>query len=136
MKDSKIPVHCIIEFSDNASSQYKSKIPCDILSKSDVPIMRNFFGEKHGKSTADGVIGRNNQFLSLSVRNGNVLSNAEELAEFCTKQLTKKPTGTCQHYRQHFLYTGHINRSEESAAETAKDMRKIHSVRSTGINGL
>ena len=136
LKDSKIPVHCIIKFSDNANLQYKSKIPFDILSKSDVPIMRNFFGEKHGKSTADGVIGRNNQFLSLAVRNCHVLGNAEELAEFCTKQLTKKPTGTCQHYRQHFFYTEHISRSEESAAETTKDTRKIHSVRSTGINGI
>ena len=38
LKDSKIPIHCIIEFSDNASSQYKSKIPFDILSKSDVAL--------------------------------------------------------------------------------------------------
>ena len=91
---------------------------------------------KHGKSTGDGVIGRNNQFLSLAVRNGNVLSNAEELAEFCTNQLTKKPRATCQHYRQGFFYTEHINRSEESAAETTKDKRKIHSVRSTGIDGI
>ena len=40
--------------------------------------MVNIFGEKHGKSTAVGVIDRNNQFLSLAVRN--VFSNAEELA--------------------------------------------------------
>ena len=117
LKDSKIPVHCIIEFLDNASLQYKSKIPFDTLSKSDVPIMRNFFGEKHGKSTADGVIGRNNQFLSLAVRNGNVLSNAEELAEFCTNQLTKKPKGACQHYRQDFFCREHSDLAEYCTVE-------------------
>ena len=50
LKDSKIPIHCIFEFSDNASSQYKSKIPFDILSKSNVLNMRNFFGENMGRA--------------------------------------------------------------------------------------
>ena len=117
MKDSKIPIHCIIKFSDNASWQYKSKIPFDTLSKSDVPIMRNFLGEKHGKSTADGVIGRNNQFLSLAVRNGNVLSNAEELAESFTNQLIKKLKGACQQYRQHFFYTEYSDLAEYCTIE-------------------
>ena len=120
-----------MNFSYNASSQYKSKIQFDTLSKSDVPIMRSFLGEKHGKSTADGVISRHNQFLSLAVRNqflslavrnSNVLSNAEELAEFCTNQLTKKLKGACQHFWQDFFYTEHSDLAEYCTRELTNNL--------------
>ena len=58
LKANNLMIECIYEF--NCPSQYKSKIPFRILSKSSIPIMRNYFCKKHGKSTADGLIGRTN----------------------------------------------------------------------------
>ena len=73
LKAKNIMIKCIYQFSDNYPSQYKSKIPFRILSKSKIPMMRNYFCEKHGKSAVDGLIGRLSQFLYTTV----VTNNAE-----------------------------------------------------------
>ena len=67
LKSKNITLKCIYECSDNCPSQYKSRIPFRSFSKSTIPIMHNYFCEKHGKSAADGLIGRTNQFLYTAV---------------------------------------------------------------------
>ena len=52
---SKIPAKVLLESSNNCSGQYKSYGPFDALSRSRIPVMQNFFGEKHSKSAVDGV---------------------------------------------------------------------------------
>ena len=67
LKLKNIILKSIYDYSDNCPSQYKSRIPFRILSKSTIPIMRNYFCEKHGKSAADGLIGSTSQFLYRAV---------------------------------------------------------------------
>ena len=47
----------IIQFCDNCAGQYKSKGPFQFVSESEIPILRMFFGARHGKGPADGVVG-------------------------------------------------------------------------------
>ena len=49
MKVKNITIKCIYEFSDNCPSQYKSKNPFRILSKSKILIMRNYFCKNMGR---------------------------------------------------------------------------------------
>ena len=47
-----------IQFCDNCAGQYKSKCPFQFISASGIPTLRMFFGARHGKGPADGVVGR------------------------------------------------------------------------------
>ena len=96
LKAKNIMIKCIYEFLDNCLSQYKSKIPFRILSKSGIPIMRNYFCTKHGKSTADGLIGRTSQFLYTAV----VTKNADyQMQRGC--MISAKVTGKKSHSLVH-----------------------------------
>ena len=68
LKAQNVDIKCIYEFSDNCSLQYKSKAPFKKLSCSDIPIIHNFFCEKHGKCVADGAVGRTNQFVHYEIK--------------------------------------------------------------------
>ena len=57
LKEKKVPIDRIIMWSDNAGPQYKSCKVFDTLSKMKIPVLRNYFGAKHGKSEADSAIG-------------------------------------------------------------------------------
>ena len=107
LKSKQVKMKCIYEYSDNCPAQYKSKVPFRILSKSTIPIMRNYFYEKHGKSVADGLIGRLSQFFYTAVcMDGEELSDAEALYKFCKENWKEKRLiGACQHYEQNFFLT-------------------------------
>ena len=119
-------------------AQYKSKIPLRILSKSTIPIMRNYFCEKHGKSVADGLIGRLSQFLYTAVcMDGKELGDAEALYKFCKENWKEKRLiGAFQHYEQNFSLTKNIQRPKDLTANTQQGTRQIHSIRSVGVEGV
>ena len=48
----------IIQFCDNCTEQYKSKGPFQFIYESGIPTVHMFFGARHGKGSADGVVGR------------------------------------------------------------------------------
>ena len=92
LKAKNIVIKFIYDFLDNCPSQYISKIPFRILSKSSIPIMRDYFCEKHGKSAADGLIGRRSQFLYTAVVTKNAdLPDAEGLYDFSKSNWKEKP---------------------------------------------
>ena len=129
---------CIYEFWDNCSGQYKSKASFKILSESEIPIMRNFFCEKHGKSVGDGTVGRTNQFVHCAITTKNeVIPNAHALDDFFKSQLEiEPPVGACNHYQQHFFFIESIDRSTIVEANTLQDTGKVHSIWSVGIPGV
>ena len=100
LKSKQVKMNCIYEYSDNCLAQYKSKTPFRILSKSTLPILRNFFCKKHGKSIADGLIGRLSQFIYTAIcRDGEELPDAEALYKFCKENWKEKRLiGACHHY--------------------------------------
>ena len=91
LKAKNIMIKYIYEWSDNCAAQYKSRIPFRILSKSNIPIMQNYFCEKHSKSAADGLIGRTSQFLYTAVcTNKADIPDAEALYNFCRENWKEK----------------------------------------------
>ena len=46
-----------IQFCDNCSGQCKSKGPFELITQSEIPVLRCYFGSHHGKGPADGAIG-------------------------------------------------------------------------------
>ena len=134
-----IPVNVIFQWSDNCSNQYKSKYAnFDILSTSVTPKMRNYYGEKHGKSAADGIIGRLKMKIDQEIRSGIVtLDTTDDLYNYCINKLETQPTVGCQHYRRHYILIEEIPRPKRTAEPNrVMDTLKIHSVRSTGIPGV
>ena len=106
LKSKNITLKCIYEYSDNCASQYKSRILFRILSKSTIPIMHNYFCEKHGKSAADGLIGWTSQFLYTAVSaKKEDLPDAASLYRFCKQHWEKNEIGACKHYERNFFLT-------------------------------
>ena len=133
-----IPVNVIFQWSDNCSNEYKSKYAFDILSKSVTPKMRNYYGEKHGKSATDGIIGRLKMKIDQEIRSGTVtLDTTDDLYNYCINKLETQLTVGCQHYRRHYILIKEIPRPQRTVEPSrVMDTLKIHSVRSTGIPGV
>ena len=53
LKSKKVPIVEILEWTDNAPTQYKSKNCFQRMSLMQKPITHNFFGKKHGKGPSD-----------------------------------------------------------------------------------
>ena len=53
LENSGIVIHKIIEFTDQAPSQYKNKTAFHYLQERRFPIVKNFFSVRHGKSSCD-----------------------------------------------------------------------------------
>ena len=66
----RVSIRKIIEFTDQAPSQYKNKTAFRYMSQSKIPIMKNFFGIRHGKNSCDACTGRVKQGVSRLVHSG------------------------------------------------------------------
>ena len=58
LKQNNINIHKIIKFMDQSTSQYKNKTAFNYLANCDIPIQKNYFGVRHGKSSCDAYTGR------------------------------------------------------------------------------
>ena len=58
LKSNNVDIRKIIEFTDQAPSQYKNKAVFNYLANSKLPTQRNYFGTRHGKSSCDACTGR------------------------------------------------------------------------------
>ena len=133
----KVPVKRIFEWSDNCTGQYKSRFSFSQIAMSKIPRQRNFYGENHGKSAADGIIGRLKMHLDVEIKIGNVIDNPESLYNHCIKKLATEKVSGCQHYRTNFIYCPEIIRPERSEdVKPVKQIKKQHCVRTTGKIGL
>ena len=70
LKQNNVNIHKIIEFMDQAPSQYKNKTPFNYLADCDIPIQKNYFGVRHGKSLCDACTGRVKQGVTALVKSG------------------------------------------------------------------
>ena len=133
-----ISMTAIFQWSDNCINQYKSKYTFDILSESVTPKMWNYYGEKHGKSAADRIIGRLKMKIDQEIRSGTVtLDTTDELYNYCVNKLETQPTVGCQHYRRHYILIKEIlDQKRQSNHPLLQKSLKIHSVRPTGIPGV
>ena len=63
-----IPLDLVIQFCDNCASQYKSRRPFVEIARCALQLIRIYFGEKHGKSYADGLFGRLKSWMSYKIK--------------------------------------------------------------------
>ena len=99
--------------------------------------MRNFYGECHGKSAADGIIGRLKMDISTAVKIGTLIEDPEKLYNYCKKELQTPLEKGCQHFRKDFLYFPEIFRPDiEEEVDTVEFITKQHCIRTTGKKGV
>ena len=66
LKKCKVPICKIVQFTDQAPSQYKNKSAFKYAALCDIPTMLNFFSVRHGKGPCDACAGRvKQQVVSL-----------------------------------------------------------------------
>ena len=68
LKKNNVDIHKIIEFTDQAPSHYKNKTAFHNLCNSKIPIQKNFFGVRHGKSSCNSCTGRVKQGVTRLVQ--------------------------------------------------------------------
>ena len=125
----------IIQFCDNCVGQYESKGPFQLISESNFPTVWLFFGARHRKGPADGVVGRIKAAARRAVKSRKaIIGNAEEFTNFCKEKFEKKtfkPEGE-QHFIQEFFYVTNINRHKKIEAVTTAHTKSFFSICSTG----
>ena len=135
------PVEKLYIFSDNCANQYKSKLPFELLQFFGIPAEHHYFGAGHGKSAADGFVGRLKKMIEDAIRSGKAhIQDALDLALWCKKAAISKlkitPEETdCIHYQREFEYVKEVDRTYIGNAMTIKGTMKIHSVKTTGVQG-
>ena len=97
LKDNNVNIRKIIEFTDQAPSQYKNKTAFTYLANSHIPTQRNYFGVRHGKSSFDACTGREKQA---------VVNSAKTFYKTCIEHLQKamEKLDKCQHYMLTFEF--------------------------------
>ena len=101
LKDNNVNIHKIIEFTDQAPSQYKNKTAFNYLANCDIPIQKNYFGVRHGKSSHDVCTERVKQGVTSLVKSGQAVVNSAETFYNTYVEHLQKPMETsdkCQHY--------------------------------------
>ena len=133
LKDNKVPIRKIIEFTDQAPSQYKNKTTFNYLTKRTIPVLKNYFGVRHGKSSCDACTGRVKQGVTRLVQTEEVVVNsAKSFYDTCIKYLQKPKTHDCQHHVLTFEYHNKLkHRPNTLNLSTIPDTRKFHSIGNT-----
>ena len=131
-----VPMEHVIQFSDNCSSQYKSRRPFAELARSKLNITRVYFGERHGKSQCDGFFGRLKKFVTTQVKTRNAeISTPEQFFRLCKEKYEKAPIpGQCLHYRVVFQYLkpAQMRRHQDCDLQHAiEGTRQVYSVKNT-----
>ena len=146
LKELGVEIKDIHRWSDNCGKQFKSKGPFKRCALSKIPITLSFYGERHGKSLADGSGGRTKLAIQRA-RDGRskVFQNAADLLNFCREELQspqsdfdKLRDGMCgSHFsKSHFLRSFHLIEKHDFSLDVPKTgvqgTTRFHSVRSTG----
>ena len=127
----------IIQFCDNCAGQCESKGLFQFISDAGIPTLRMFFGARHGKGPADGVVGRIKGAAKKAVKSHQVIiQNAMDFWKFCTDKYSyknyDKDSAKPQYFIEKLFFVTDIEREEEIVAVTAPNIRSFYSIRSTG----
>ena len=119
-KRKKVEICKIVEFMDQASSQYnlwirnlqyKNKTAFRYLGQSKIPTIRNLYGVRPGKGPCDNCMGRVRQGITRLVKSGTEVVNlAVSFYEIAKKFLVTDPVSfdKCQHFLQIFHFTNKL----------------------------
>ena len=136
LADQGIPLDLIIQFCDNCAAQYKSRRPFVELAKCPLDVIRVYFGEKHGKSHADGLFGRLKAWMSYQIKSRKfVVKDAQDFLRYCKEfYQTPRLDDCCQHYQVEFQFIrpSDIRRHQDADLDEAvHGTHDLYSVRNT-----
>ena len=137
LKKHQVEIRKIIEFTDQAPSQYKNKSAFRYLSQEPIPTQRNFFGVRHGKGPCDACAGRVKSRLGNLVKTETcIITNAKTCFEAIQEHMeTPWPSNNeCCHYMLTVNYTPKLGiRPDTKKWKGVKDSRDhLHSITNTG----
>ena len=136
LKQNNVNIHKIIKFTDQAPSQYKNKTAFNYLADCDIPIQKNYFGVRHGKSSCDACTGRVKQGVTALVKSGQaVVDSAHTFYSTCVEHLQKpmETSNKCQHYMLTFeLHEKLCKRPSTLKWPAIPETRKLHQIGNTG----
>ena len=105
----------ILEWTDNAPTQYKNRNSFQRMSLMAKPITRNYFGEKHGKGPSDRAGACFKTYISKIVKSKkSTLTTIEELARYCT-----------DNYERQVECPGHCEDEKSPKTDKIHNLRKI-----------
>ena len=148
LEEKGIDVKEIIEFTDHASSQHKSRFSFFNLSSMPIPTTRHYFGVKHRKGPSDRAGANYKKFIKQTVLTGKLFENCVEVAEYSvTKYLQQKIThGNKMRNRDvyaHTLKKSFYHPEIFDHKEKPPKLRRLvgcrdnmHAVRNTGVPGV
>ena len=141
LKQKGVEIKEIIQFSDHAASQYKSKTVFYKLSKYDIPVTNHFFAVRHGKGPANRAGGNFKVFILNTIKIGTVhLSTLEEIAEYCSLKFDKQVACIAEKIshslKKVFLHKEITRDKTLPKLKRVIDTRKLHSIRNTGHEGV
>ena len=76
LQKNNIAVHKIIQFTDQAPSQYKNKTAFHYLAENTIPTQCHFFGVRRGKGPCDAHTGRVKRAITRLVKNETEVVNS------------------------------------------------------------
>ena len=134
-----VDIRKMIEFMDQAPSQYKNKSAFRYLCQEKIPTIRNFFGVRHGKGPCDACAGRIKGCLATLVKTEECIINTPmSCFEACKNNFeTVWPErNECCHYMLTFNYTSKMSKRPDTTKwKGVKDTREhMHSIMNTRKN--
>ena len=130
----------LIKFTDQAPSQYKNKMVFNHLANTKIPVQKNYFGVRHGKSSCDACTGRVKQGVSRLVKSEQeVVNSAQSFYDACAEHLQISPAedDKCQHYMITFHFQKQIGKRPKTDNFVAiPETHKLHQIGNTGGNVL
>ena len=133
LKQNKVPIHKIIEFTDQAPSQYKNKTAFNYLTKRIVPLLKKNFGVHRGKGSCDACTGRVKQGVTRLVQTeAEVVNSVKSFYDDCVKHLQKPLLQECQHHVLAFEFHNKLKSGPDTKTWPAiPETRKFHSIGNT-----
>ena len=90
LKKKDVTINEIIEFTDHASSQYKSRFTFYYMTLLDVPCTCHYFSVKHSKGPSDRTGANFKCKIRSAVRAGKILFSADAIAEYCMENFDRQ----------------------------------------------
>ena len=135
LQNNDVNIHKIIEFMDQAPSQYKNKTAFNYLANSQIPTQKNYFAVRHGKSSCHACSGRVKQGVTRLVKNGQAVINSAETFYDTGVEHLEKPMETsdkCQHYMLTFeLHRKVCKRPSTLKWPSIPETHKLHQIGNT-----
>ena len=132
LRSNHVNICKIIKFTDQAPSQCKNKTAFNHLANTKIPVQKNSFGVRHGKSSCDACTGRVKQGVSRLVKSEQeVVNSAQSFYEACVEHLQMSPAedDKCQHYMITFHFKKQIGKRPKTDNFVAiPETRKLHQI--------